>query len=180
MTVELAPEAVKRPRRLPAWVQQHAEIGEYPNMAFEAFYQQGLASFKARLPKWLVRQSFAALVARHPKAAMWQVRAFLWGLKGGVNPEEHARVPADASWPEKLPGWDLVICRYPDGELDIELVHPVSRRFWSEDNHFLPIPESKAIDQAWLKRHGFEIMQMMPVAALSYTKPSRHLKLVGR
>lgn len=180
MTVELAPNAVKRPRPLPAWVLLHSEIGEYPNMAFEAFYQQGLECFKARLPRWLVRQSFATLVARNPHPAMWQVRAFLWGAKGADSPDEHTRVPASTSWPEKLPGWDLVVCRYPDGELDIDLVHPISRRFWSEDNDFLPMPDSTAIDQAWLMRHGFEIMQMMPVAALSYTKPSRHLKLVGR
>lgn len=168
------------PRRLPAWVQQHAEIGEYPNMAFEAYYQQGLECFKARLPRWLVRLSLAALAARYPQVEMWQVRAFLWGLKGGVNPEEHARVPADARWPEKLPGWDLVICRYPNGALDMDLVHPVSRRFWSEDNHFLPIPECTAIDQTWLTRHGFEIMQMMPVAQLSFDRRPAHLTLVSK
>lgn len=172
--------AVKRPRRLPAWVQQHAELSEYPNMAFEAFYQHGLECFKARLPRWLVRQSFAALVSRHPQVALWQVRAFLWGLKGGANPDEHTRVSAHASWPEKLPGWDLVICRYPNGELDIDLVHPVSRRFWSEDNHFLPVPEGLAIDQAWLTCHGFEIMPMMPVAQLSYDRRPAHLTLVSK
>ncbi|WP_235201060.1 hypothetical protein [Pseudomonas syringae] len=58
----------------------------YPAMGFEVFYQQGISCFVWGLPKPLVRQAFRRVCAdeqAHGNAvAMWQVRAFVYGLSG--------------------------------------------------------------------------------------------------
>lgn len=81
--------------------------------------------------------------------------------------------PPDASW-------RLVVCFYPDGELDLDFVHHVSRRFWSEDNGFLPLPEDRVchFNRSWYEKMGFDIMVMMPAAQVAVSAPNRHLRIV--
>ncbi len=43
-------------------------------------------------------------------------------------------------WPAMLPGWQLEFIAYPDGEIMMDLLHPVSGVFWSDENEFLEQP----------------------------------------
>ena len=49
-------------------------------------------------------------------------------------------VSTEYKWPELLPGWQLEFIAYPEGDLDMDMLHPVSGVFWSDDNEPLPLP----------------------------------------
>lgn len=79
------------------------------------------------------------------------------------------------------PSWELVVCTYPDGTCELDLVHPVSGRFWSEDNGFFELPTEKRtlMNPMWFKSMGFDVMHMQPALQVRIGDPKRpHLKLV--
>lgn len=53
-------------------------------------------------------------------------------LVGVVKPE--------FKWPEIPSGWQLEFIAYPDATVDMDLLHPVSGSFGSDDNDFLETP----------------------------------------
>lgn len=159
----------------------------YPRWDYEMFYQQGLACFVWRLPRLLVRQAFRKACevwkAKSGMVAMWQIRAFIYGVSGGcrggiVKP----RAPEGFCWPASPdPSWALVVCVYPDGYCDLDMVHPVSRRFWSEDNGFLALPsyDRTLLNLDWFETMGFEVMRMQPLLKVKMEPQGlSHLKIV--
>lgn len=88
----------------------------YPVMGFEAFYQQGISCFVWGLPKPLVRQAFQRVCADQKAqgrvVAMWQVRAFVYGLSGRFEGGQRERkAPAGYQWPTPPDAsWELIVC----------------------------------------------------------------------
>lgn len=159
----------------------------YPVLAFEAFYQQGKACHLWGLPPLYIRQSLRAAVTaytgRFGPIAYWQLRAFVYGLRGDYQGATQARrVPPDYRWP--IPpddAWIPVICVYPDGECDLDFTHPVSRKFWSEDNGFpaLPPEDGKRLNAQWFEEMGFTILRMQPAMQVTVANANgQHLKQV--
>lgn len=163
------------------------EIG-MPNLAFELFYQQGMACYRWALPRPYVLQALRAVSARYfhrfGPISFWHLRAFVYGLYGlDGSGQRQCAIPADYHWP--LPpdaAWLTVVCLYPDGRCDLDFVHPVSRRFWSEDNGFLELPSYDPLKLGgwWFEELGFEVMQMQPAMKVTVTEDPKkpHLKPV--
>jgi hypothetical protein len=137
----------------------------YPNMAFEEWYRQGLECFLWNLPRALVRQAFHALVKDRrrywgSRIAPWQIRAFVYGLRGGYDERNVCRAPGYV-WPmPDDPAWQFVVFVYRDGFATVDWLHPVSRRFWSEDNGPLELPPHQPgeLDGDWLRSMGFDVL----------------------
>lgn len=152
----------------------------YPNMAFEAFYQQGLSCFVWGLPRPLVRRAFERVCAdqqaRGKAIAMWQVRAFVYGMSGRYDGASCVRrVPDGYRWPSPPDAsWELIVCVYPDGCCDLDLLHPISRQFWSEDNGLfhLPTTDRSLMNRDWFERMGFELMEMQPAMQVRIAQPT--------
>lgn len=173
-----------RPR--PSFLSHAEDEAGYPNMAFEHFYQYGLDCYLWRLPRPMIRRAFQRACYTWKSAngiVMWQVRAFVNGLRGfgPAGVDATPLVPATYSWP--LPSdasWTLVACVYPDGFVDLDIVHEVSRRFWSEDNGFLELPpdEGRRLTRRWFERMGVDVIVMRPDMAVDFALPKRHLHVV--
>lgn len=122
-------------------------------------------------------------VAKAGSVAMWQVRAFIYGMRGrDCDGLRERRVPQGYSWltPPDV-SWDLVVCVYPDGLCDLDFAHPVSRRFWSEDHDFFALPsdDRSVMNREWFKTMGFEILDMQPAMQVIVSeKRTSHLKPV--
>ena len=114
----------------------------YPSLDFDGWYQQGMACFYVQLPKSLRKHALHALVKRwitEGKAvSTWMIRAFAYGAKGrDAGGQRTPWVSSDYRWPTPPDAaWKLVVCCYPNGECDLDLLHPVSCKFWTEDNGF--------------------------------------------
>lgn len=170
----------------PTFLQHATDDLGFPTWEFEAFYQQGLSCFTWGLPKSLVRKAFrhlcASWKARALPLSMWQIRAFVYGTQGKCEAGYRERKAApDYEWPlPPDPSWILVICAYPDGVCDLDFLHPVSGRFWSEDNGFLDLPsyDTSCMGRWWFEDMGFEVMQMQPAMQVSIGSRKPHLKLV--
>ncbi|AGZ38219.1 TPA: hypothetical protein ACNV18_001764 [Pseudomonas putida] len=169
------------------YLERAADDAGYPNLDFEDMYQKGLACFQWGLPRPLVRQAFkyacAGWTERDRPILMWHVRAFVYGLSGRCDGGIRKRLaPEDYQWPVPPdPSWELVVCTYPDGTCELDLVHPVSGRFWSEDNGFFELPTEKRtlMNPMWFKSMGFDVMHMQPALQVRIGDPKRpHLKLV--
>lgn len=131
------------------YLERAADDAGYPNLDFEDMYQKGLACFQWGLPRPLVRQAFkyacAGWTERDRPILMWHVRAFVYGLSGRCDGEfESALRRRTTNGQSPDPSWELVVCTYPDGTCELDLVHPVSGRFWSEDNGFSNSPPRNA------------------------------------
>ena len=157
----------------------------YPRWDFEMFYQQGLRCFEWNVPRPLIKQAFRAVCERWAAkghfVAMWQIRAFVHGCTGDFGKRQR-RVAETYSWPNPPDAsWLLVVCVYPDGICDLDLVHQVSRRFYSEDNGFISPPTEmlSVINSNWYEEMGFEIMRMQPYwpGALKVGSQQNHLTL---
>ena len=142
----------------------------YPNMDFESWYQLGVECFKARLPKVLRKQAFEALTERwlamDRDVKSWHARAFIYG-SSGRNAVERSNQDVDPEyqWPcPPDPSWLLVVCCYPDGWCELDFVHQVSRRFWSEENEFLdpPLDGRSHFNRAWYAKMGFDVLEFDP------------------
>ena len=84
-------------------------------------------------------------------------------------------------WPEIPKGWQLEFIVYPDGEVNMDLLHPVSGVFWSEDNGRFELPimkNGKFITATILKGAGISFMTTFGHAAVSEKPKSPHLKSV--
>lgn len=84
-------------------------------------------------------------------------------------------------WPVQPAGWQLEFIVYPDGEVVMDFLHPVSCSFWSEDNEPLETPRKQ--DQTvltWkdLKAAGIPFMTTFGQAEVSTDLAEPHLKLV--
>lgn len=73
------------------------------------------------------------------------------------------------------PSWSLIACVYPDGQCDLDMVHEASRRFWSEDNGFIPLPSDNPflINRDWFEKMGFDVMVMYSEMTVMEDKPKR-------
>ena len=92
-------------------------------------------------------------------------------------------VTHDYVWPEVPAGWELTFIFYPDGFLDMDLLHPVSGRFWSEDNEFLNIPVKccgQKITVGDLQRVGVPFMTTFGSAVVSDSIVKSHLSIVDQ
>lgn len=177
----------KQSKAAPPFFARYAEDEQgYPRWDFESFYQQGLSCHAWGLPKALAHQALRHLAAAwrekgHP-VAMWQVRAFIYGCAGLCSGEPRQRKAAPSyTWPAPPdPSWELVVCVYPDGVCDLDLVHQVSRRFWSEDNGFFDLPSEdlRVLNQHWFEAMGFEVMRMVPDMCVQVGTKSSHLQAV--
>lgn len=165
---------------------RHAEKDGYPSLEFETWYQQGMRCYQANLPKPLRKQAFRAVATRWVETgaeiAIWHLRAFVYGSLGLDGQGQRNRLVSDGfEWPAQPdPSWILIACCYPDGEMDLDFAHPVSRRFWSEDNGFLALPEenTRFFDRSWYEQMGFEVMMMMPTATVAEKVGTSHLRVV--
>jgi hypothetical protein len=75
----------------------------------------------------------------------------------------------------------MIVCVYPNGDCELDFVHPVSRMFWSDGNGFLALPtdDFARMGQWWFEEMGFEIMVMQPMMQAHVTDSvPPHLKLV--
>lgn len=169
------------------YLERATDEAGYPAMDFEAFYQQGISCFVWRLPKPLVRQAFkrvcADLQAKGNAVAMWQVRAFVYGLSGRYQGGTRKRMaPEGYQWPSPPDrSWETIVCVYPNGDCELDFVHPVSRMFWSDGNGFLALPtdDFARMGRWWFEEMGFEIMVMQPMMQTHVTDSvPPHLKLV--
>nr|WP_280971288.1 hypothetical protein [Cupriavidus gilardii] len=158
----------------------------YPNLAFEAWYQRGLSCFLWKLPRPLARQAFSRLCEAWSEKGrsieMWHVRAFIHGYAGGPPQCPSRLVPDDYEWPTPCDAsWKMVICAYPDGACEIDFVHSVSRRFWSEDNEFPALPSSgrSLLSRYWFIEMGFDVIDFNPTMAVQVTTAQPPLKLVA-
>lgn len=153
--------------------------GEYPNYAFEHFYQQGLRCHRWGLPKPYIKQALKHCIKtyRHAKEPrLWQLKAFVLGCRGRAGIDTK-RVAEGYLWPIKPDaGWVTLVCLYPDGKCDLDFAHPVSRRFWSDDNPAPQLPVG--IHWTDLEELGFEIMAMTPTMGICFGTKPRHLKAV--
>ena len=80
-----------------------------------------------------------------------------------------------------LAAWLAVVCLYPDGVCELDFAHPVSRRFWSEDNGFpdLPPVTGPTLNALWFEELGFTILRMNPAIRLTVaTDRPKHLKTI--
>lgn len=111
-------------------------VDGFPLMEFEDWYQHGMGCFYAGLPKSLRKQAMNALarqwVARGKQVSFWMLRVFAYGATGRDSTGQRTpRVSKEFRWPTPPDSaWELVVCCYPDGQCDLDMVHPVSRRFW--------------------------------------------------
>lgn len=169
---------------LPRGLLQHAECPDgFPNLAFEAFYQKGLECYRWRLPNIYAKQAFKVICQRYEglqkPISFWHLRAFVAGKKGFNFHGTH--IPAEYKWPiPPDPSWRTIVCVYPDGQCDLDFVHPVSRKFWSEDNDFLDLPSYDVNEMGawWFSDMGFEILHMQESLEVTVSeKASPHLRL---
>jgi len=162
----------------------------YPAMDFETFYQHGVSCFVWGFPRSLVRRAFQRVCgdwkAEGKPVALWQMRAFAYGLSGHYAGGMHKRLARDGyQWPTPPDAsWELVACIYPNGEFDLDLLHSVSCRFWSEDNGFFDPPTESPLlpllmNQQWFEKMGFDVLRMQPLMRMKVagTAPP-HLTLV--
>ena len=90
-------------------------------------------------------------------------------------------VSPDYQWPVMPVGWQLEFIAYPDGEVDMDFCHSVSRAFWSESNDFLELPEmidGSVISVNVLKEAGVPFMTTFEQAKESDLQKESHLNLV--
>jgi hypothetical protein len=90
-------------------------------------------------------------------------------------------ISADYSWPEMLAGWNLVFIAHSNSALEMDLLHPVSGNFWSEDNEPLKLPVLSTGNQITirdLKNLGVPFMTTFGHAVVSEAAPARHLHLI--
>lgn len=96
--------------------------------------------------------------------------------------EKLASVVSDGyEWPEIPQGWQIEFIVYPDGEVNMDFLHPVSCVFWSEDNGHLELPvmnNGEFITATVLKNAGIPFMTTFGHAVVSDEPKPAHLKSV--
>jgi len=92
-----------------------------------------------------------------------------------------AFVSPDYRWPAMLPGWQLEFIAYPDGGILMDLLHPVSGVFWSDENGFLEQlakSDGTPITVHELIAGGVPFMTTFGTAQVSDIPREPHLKVV--
>ena len=90
-------------------------------------------------------------------------------------------VRSDFLWPEVPQGWQLEFIAYPNGEVEMDFLHPISGVFWSEENgHFEPpvMNNGSLITAKALKDAGVPFMTTFGHAAVSVQPKQPHLKSI--
>lgn len=85
------------------------------------------------------------------------------------------------TWPEIPTGWQLKFIVFPDGEVNMDFLHPVSCVFWSEDNGFLETPytpNGKPVTRELLEMCGVPYMTAFGCATVNDTPLTTHLTSV--
>lgn len=158
----------------------------YPSMDYEIFYQQGVECYCWGLPRYLIKQAFKKVstdwLARNKAIHTWQMKAFIDGTRGRSEIGQHEIcVDSHYQWPKPIDAsWGIVICAYPDGYCEMDMLHPVSRVFWSEENGFLehPVSSTRTLNRYWYERMGFDILYMHPDMEVVTDIAEPHLKIV--
>lgn len=160
------------------------------DMIDEDFYQQGMQCFRARLPRRLVRQALKAIATktegRGIPTTTRRLRCFAQGLAGlDAQGRRSLLVEEGFQWPEPPDAsWKFVVLAFRDRGMEFDFVHPVSRRFYSEDccdSDQLPAPPQPDVLRAsWYGRMGFEVIHMtLETCGTSGARgKGYHLKLV--
>jgi hypothetical protein len=94
----------------------------------------------------------------------------------------HGVVKPDFVWPEIPAGWQLEFLAFSNTEVDMDLLHPVSARFWSEDNgHFAPpvMLNGSNITATALKAAGVPFMTPCGTVAFIDKPKQPHLVVVA-
>ena len=89
-------------------------------------------------------------------------------------------VSPDYKWPAMPPGWQVEFVIYPDGEINMDFLHPVSCAFWSEDNEFLDLPikhDGTPITVEILKKAAIPFMTTFGHVEVSNKPVKSHLKI---
>ena len=156
-------------------------------MDFEDFFQQGLECHRWNLPRVVVREAFRTTVractSRGRRVATWQIRAFIYGLRGGREPSQVRRA-VRYQWPTPTdPSWQLIAFVYRDGTVELDWLHPVSRRFWTDDNDQFELPPHRPgeLSGHWFRTMGFDVLdEWSPTASATVGPPPRepHLRIV--
>lgn len=152
-----------------------------PNFDYGLWHSYGSSCRLARLNKHLRKLALQTLIKRHYPDGQgiehWMLRAF---ADGASRPRKNGPAPWTPEgfvWPTPPDAaWEVVACVYPDG-VEIDMVHPVSRRFWSEDNDHFQLPE-KRFTRGFCERMGIPVILMSPdfVPAIA-PKKKKHLSL---
>ena len=68
-----------------------------------------------------------------------------------------------------------MVCVYLDGMRDIDMVHPVSGRFWTEGHDFFEAPSTDLalINRHWYERLGFDILVKHPAMKVMVTEQKK-------
>ncbi len=86
-------------------------------------------------------------------------------LKDFIHPDYH--------WPDIPKGWQLEFIVYPDGEVNMDFLHPITCCFWSDDHDFLDVPtliNNERFSAQVLKRAGIPYITTFSQAAISDTQ----------
>ena len=98
-----------------------------------------------------------------------------------VKARLHSVVSEDYVWPEEPAGWWLEFIAYPDGGVVMDLLHPVSANWWSDENDFLAQPfctNGCEINASLLAKAGVPFMGTFGVAEVSQKPAEPHLSAV--
>ena len=163
---------------------------DFEVMDYDAWNHIGAECFRARLPRSLVKQALRAQARRFTAngdvVTLWHLRAFVMGLRGhtpyGDVQQEHED---HCNWPQPPdPAWEIVVCCYLSQNCEIDLVHPVSRRFFSEAMSQAEAAQVTATPyrRSWFRMMGFQIIDFDPdmLAAISHLPPKAHLSIVSK
>ncbi|MBD3587714.1 MULTISPECIES: hypothetical protein [Salinimonas] len=100
-----------------------------------------------------------------------------------VKARLHGVVSNEYVWPEEPAGWWLEFIAYPDGGVIMDLLHPVSANWWSDDNDFLPQPfctDGREINASILAKAVVPFMGTFGVAEVGQKQSEHHLSVVAK
>lgn len=86
-------------------------------------------------------------------------------------------------WPEEPAGWWLEFIAYPGGEVVMDLLHPVSGAWWSDENDMLAQPallSGELLDAKVLQNAGIPFMGTFQVAGVEEKDGKPHLSIVEK
>lgn len=156
--------------------------GGFPRLDFEFWYQRGVSCYQAGLPKSYRRRALDKAIADwEGEVQYWMLRAFTYGAAGRDSVGIRSKILSPAfQWPQRPdPSWEVVVCHYPDGACELDMVHSVSRRFWSEIHGFFEMPEPQDFfNRSWFEMMGFNIITMNPGMLVDIGTTKSHLFIV--
>jgi hypothetical protein len=85
-------------------------------------------------------------------------------------------------WPTVPLGWRLEFIAYSKDDVIVDLLHPISNKFWSEDNEQIDIPflnDGSMINVSTLQNAGIPFMTTFGKAKVVNKQPTPHLSIVN-